>query len=82
MASFKLGLLAGFAAGYILGAKAGKQRYDQITAAWSRIKQSPAFKTTSGKVGAAVGLGYERGKAAAHDGLNKAASAVRSRNSG
>lgn len=32
---------AGFAAGYLLGTKAGRERYNQIVAAFNEFKQKP-----------------------------------------
>jgi len=33
--SFKTGLIVGAAVGYVLGAKAGRERYEQITKIWA-----------------------------------------------
>jgi hypothetical protein len=42
---FKLGLLLGFAGGYLMGTKAGRYRYDQIMKVVGKIGQSePATK--------------------------------------
>jgi len=42
---FKLGLLLGFAGGYLMGTKAGRYRYDQIMKVAGKIGQSePATK--------------------------------------
>jgi hypothetical protein len=42
---FKFGLLLGFVGGYLLGTKAGRDRYDQIMKAVSKIGESePATK--------------------------------------
>ena len=38
------GLLLGAAAGYVLGTKAGRGRYEQIVRNYGRIKNSPATK--------------------------------------
>lgn len=80
MGRFKVGLAAGFCAGYILGAKAGHERYDQIAAAWKKIERSSSFQTAFEKVRAAVGLSLERGKVVALEGLEKASELVRTRN--
>ena len=40
----KLTLVAGFGAGYVLGAKAGTQRYDQIMAKFREIAGMPAVQ--------------------------------------
>jgi hypothetical protein len=42
---FKSGLLLGFAAGYLMGTKAGRYRYDQIMKVVGNVGQSePAIK--------------------------------------
>jgi hypothetical protein len=42
---FKIGLLLGFAGGYLMGTKAGRYRYDQIMKVLGKIGQSrPATK--------------------------------------
>jgi len=35
------GMMLGFAAGYVLGAKAGRERYYQIEAMWRKAMKSP-----------------------------------------
>jgi adenine-specific DNA glycosylase len=47
---FRLGLLLGLAIGYVLGAKAGRQRYDQILAAWRDLKGSQRAQQLSEEV--------------------------------
>jgi hypothetical protein len=69
---FRTGLIFGFSAGYVMGAKAGRDRYETILKIWRRVKASPSFQNASAKVGAAVGLGIERGKVVAMDGLGRA----------
>jgi len=49
---FRLGLVVGFAVGYYLGARAGRERYEQLRA-W--LGQQPLAK-----IQAAVDLGRER----------------------
>ena len=38
--SFKTGFIVGAAAGYVLGARAGRERYDQITEMWGSFTGS------------------------------------------
>lgn len=38
------GLLLGAAAGYVLGTKAGKGRYEQISRTYRKVRDSPATK--------------------------------------
>lgn len=53
----KLTLAAGFGAGYVLGAKAGKERYTQIEATFRKIAGMPAVQdATSSVKQAATGL--------------------------
>jgi len=42
------GLLLGAAAGYVLGAKADRGRYEQLVRNYQRIKNSPATKRVAG----------------------------------
>lgn len=44
----KLALAAGFAAGYVLGSKAGRERYDQIVGASRRAWSNPTVQSTAG----------------------------------
>jgi hypothetical protein len=57
---FRIGLLLGFGAGYYLGAKAGRERYEQLRRLVDRI--GPV-----GKLHAAVDLGRERLRGAVSD---------------
>jgi hypothetical protein len=41
---FKGGLLVGLAAGYVMGARAGKERYEQIQQGWSRLVGAPPVR--------------------------------------
>ncbi len=44
----KLSFLAGFGAGYVLGARAGHERYEQIQRAWDRAKDDPRLQSLAG----------------------------------
>ena len=44
----KLSFLAGFGAGYVLGAKAGRERYEQIRRAWEHAKDDPRLQGVAG----------------------------------
>ena len=52
---YKLTFGAGFAAGYVLGAKAGTERYQQIENAWRRFLDTPSVQQAAGVVGAQAG---------------------------
>jgi hypothetical protein len=75
----KLGFLVGFGAGYVLGAKAGHERYEQLTRLYGNLVSSPQFRQASGKAKDAVGTGIGQAKGAASEGVSKVASAVRER---
>ena len=65
---FKVGAVTGFAAGYYLGARAGRQRYDQINRQLARLKRSEAFEEAT-----------ERAKTVVEEGVEKARSLVESK---
>ena len=44
----KLSLLVGFGAGYVLGSRAGRERYEQIRRAWSQAKEDPRLQEVAG----------------------------------
>jgi hypothetical protein len=44
----KLSFLAGFGAGYVLGSKAGRERYEQIRRAWENAKDDPRLQSVAG----------------------------------
>lgn len=46
----KLGLALGGAIGYVLGTRAGRERYDQIRAKYQELKQSPQAQQLSDEV--------------------------------
>lgn len=45
---YKATFLVGFAAGYTLGAKAGRERYEQIRRAANGLSENPAVQTAAG----------------------------------
>ena len=46
----KLSFLAGFGAGYVLGSKAGRERYEQIRRAYAQAKDDPRLQSLAGMV--------------------------------
>lgn len=47
---YKATFLLGFAAGYTLGAKAGRERYEQIRRTASSLSENPAVQSAAGIV--------------------------------
>jgi hypothetical protein len=46
----KITFVAGFATGYVLGARAGRERYDQIRRVASGVAQNPKVQETAGSL--------------------------------
>ena len=48
---FKTGLLVGFGVGYVLGTKAGRERYEELKASWDSFMGNPSVQrvVTRGK---------------------------------
>ena len=61
----------GFGAGYVLGAKAGRERYEQIVQLWNRVSGNPAVRQVA-----------ERGKAAVGEAGSKVVTRIQERRGG
>jgi hypothetical protein len=66
-----LKLLAGLAAGYVLGARAGRERYERIAEATRRLAERPEVRELTGKVRAGLGAGLEKAAVTASDRLQQ-----------
>ena len=77
--AFRTGLLIGVGVGYVLGAKAGRQRYEDILGAWHRLSGSPAMQRVTERTKEAAGEGAKKGLSLVQQGVEKAGSAVRNR---
>ena len=66
-----LKLLAGLTAGYILGARAGRERYERIAEATRRLAERPEVRELTGKVRAGLGAGLEKAAGTASDRLQQ-----------
>ena len=67
-----LKLLAGLTAGYVLGARAGRERYERIAEATRRLAERPEVRELTGKVRAGLGAGLEKAAGTASDRLQQA----------
>jgi hypothetical protein len=76
---FRTGLVIGLGVGYILGARAGRERYDQIVAWWERMGGDEAVASVATKVADVTADARNGAREAIGDGLRSAGSAVRSR---
>ncbi|HKZ25928.1 MAG TPA: hypothetical protein VJ398_09085 [Acidimicrobiia bacterium] len=54
---FRAGMVVGLAAGYVLGTKAGRKRYEQIRRATSKASTHPAVRQVADQATALVDLG-------------------------
>lgn len=52
---FRLGLIIGFVAGYILGARAGRERYEQISETFRRIMERDTVRRATGQTKDTIG---------------------------
>lgn len=59
---FRLGILIGFGAGYYLGAKAGRDRYEQLNTMMEKAKRTEAYETATEKAKAVKDLSVERAR--------------------
>jgi hypothetical protein len=57
---FKSGFLVGLSAGYVLGTKAGQERYQQIVEAAGKLRENPGVQRLTGEVNKTVSLGKDR----------------------
>jgi DNA-binding IclR family transcriptional regulator len=75
----RMGLFIGMGAGYVLGAKAGRERYVQLQRLYDNLTSSPTFRRAKEKAKQAAGSGLGTAAEAAGEGVSKVASAVRGR---
>jgi hypothetical protein len=57
---FKSGFLVGLGAGYVLGTKAGQERYQQIVDAAGKLRENPGVQRLTGEVNKTVNIGKDR----------------------
>jgi hypothetical protein len=75
----KTGFVVGVGLGYVLGAKAGRQRYEDITRWWHQFTGSPSVQRAAEKTKDVASEGAKRGLTVVQQGVEKAGSAVKSR---
>lgn len=67
----RVGLFIGFGAGYVLGSKAGRERYEQIQRLYENLQSSPVMRRARGRAKDAVGSGLTAAKDKASEGIHK-----------
>ena len=65
MGKFRTGLIIGGALGYYYGAKAGRERFEQIDAVLARVRRRPAYQRARDQVLGAASTASEVAKAKA-----------------
>ena len=58
----KLSFLAGFGAGYVLGARAGRERYEQIRRLYHSAKEDPRLQSVAGMMQARADAAFNSAK--------------------
>ena len=76
---FRLGLLVGFGVGYVLGAKAGRERYEQIRQQWNALTGSPKFQELTERSKEVAGEAGRKSLHAVQQGVEKASGTVKGR---
>jgi hypothetical protein len=72
----KFRMLVGFAAGYVLGAKAGRERYEQIVTQAKGLWERPEVQKMAAKGRETLNQGAQRGAGVATDRMERVRSAV------
>ena len=76
---FRLGFVTGMATGYYMGARAGRQRYDQMNRALAKLRRSEAYEEARERARTAVDEAADLARSVVEEGVEKARSVVESR---
>lgn len=79
---FRSGVLVGFGVGYVLGAKAGRERYEQLRRGWFSFVADPRVQRAVEKGKEAAQAGATRGFHAVQEGVGRASERVKDRLAG
>jgi len=77
--AFKAGFVVGFGAGYVLGSRAGRQRYEQIRRAFGNVSSSPVVQRAVERTTEAAGEQGKRALSVVQEQVEKAGGAVKER---
>jgi len=75
----KTGFLIGLGAGYVLGARAGRQRYEDIRRWWGQFSGNPTVQRAAERTKDVATESAKRGLSVVQQRVEKAGSAVRDR---
>jgi len=79
---YKLAYGAGFATGYYFGARAGRQRYDEINRQLRKLRRSPKVEAVADKAKSVLDEGVDKAKAVVGESVDKAKSVVTRKSNG
>jgi hypothetical protein len=79
MRFYRISFLGGLAIGYVLGAQAGRERYEQLKQLARKAAESPAMQQTAGALQAQATATAKTAKDKAATGMRKGASKVTKR---
>src|SRR5215467_3206229 len=82
MRFYRISFLTGLAIGYVLGAQAGRERYEQLKQLARKAAESPAMQQTAGALQAQAQATAKTAKDKAATGMRRGASRVTNRSSG
>ena len=75
----RAGFVAGFGVGYVLGAKAGRARYEQIKRWWEQMSGSTAVQWAADRTKDVASGSARKGLTLVQQGMQRAGSAVKDR---
>ncbi|MDF1596815.1 MAG: YtxH domain-containing protein [Acidimicrobiia bacterium] len=78
----RLSFIIGLAIGYVLGAKAGRERYEQIRKFAGRVAETDTARQLIEKGSAVADLGAARAKQVVSEGMSTAADKIREKTEG
>ena len=81
MRFYRISFVGGLAVGYVLGAQAGRERYEQLKQLARKAAESPAMQQTAGALQAQAQATAKSAKDKATTGVRKGASKVTNRDS-
>jgi hypothetical protein len=79
MRAYRITFIGGLAIGYVLGAQAGRERYEQLKRLARKAAESPAMQQTAGALQAQATATAKTAKEKAASGMRKSASKVTER---
>lgn len=76
---FRTGILIGLGVGYVLGSKAGRERYEEIKRAWNGFTGSPTVQKAVSTSKEAAETGARKGLSVVQQSVDKATEAIKER---